>query len=729
MVALALAVFLSGGAALVYQVAWQRILLLHAGVGVYSVALITAAFLGGLGLGSQLAGRWSARLEPEEALRAFAILELAVAGFAAASPWLYYDLLYERGLWLPARGWGAGLVHFGVLAVPTTLMGMSLPFLVRSAVRSASSAPRSVGRLYGVNVLGAACGALLTPWVLIRLLGLRGAIDVGVAANAAAGLLALASRPRALVDPERPAPQHPPPGRRHPLWLWLLLYAATGFTALGLEVVWFRLIEIGVKGTAFTFGTVLALFLSGVGAGTLIATRVAAARREPLRDFLLVQGALLLWASGAVAAVVRAPADLPFLRSLVEYWSRRQGISLGWDWEPGLLAGLYVAWPLFLFAVPTLLMGVSFVLLQRAVQDDPRTSGRKVGALQAANIAGNVAGALVVGLLCLDRFGSAGTLRGFACLGVVWAVLGGVLFRRRLAFVALAAALVASAVAMPDQQALWRRLHGADAVPAWLDEDATAVIAVTQGEPARWWIWMSGRSQSSLPFGGVHTWLGALPALVHPAPRDVAIIGLGSGDTAWASGCRSETDSVTVFELSAPQRRLLERVAPLPPFRHLRRFLDDPRVRLVLDDGRNRIQRGDRLYDLIEADALLPDAAGSGNVYSLEFFEAMASRLRPGGLMCTWAPTPRVAASFARAFPHAVAFNGGEILVGSRDRIVVDPLVWQERLAAGPGDYLGHHQSARVARALRSARPLDRRALDGVDANRDLDPRDEFARP
>jgi hypothetical protein len=209
----------------------------------------------------------------------------------------------------------------------------------------------------------------------------------------------------------------------------------------------------------------------------------------------------------------------------------------------------------------------------------------------------------------------------------------------------------------------------------------------------------------------------------------VAIIGLGSGDTAWAAACRRETRRVRVFELSAPQRPLLERVAPLPGLGRLRGFLEDARIELVLDDGRNRIRREERRYDLIEADALLPDAAGSGNVYSLEFFEARAARLAPGGLMCTWSPTPRVAASFARAFPHAVAFEDGAILVGSRDRIVVDPLLWQARLDEEAGEYLGREQRGAVARALRSARPLDRGALDGIAPNRDLTPRDEFASP
>jgi len=723
------AVFLSGAAALVYQVAWQRLLLLHAGVGVYSVAVITAAFLAGLGAGSQLAAGWSSRIEPRPALRAFALIELAVAAFAAASPWLYYEVLYERGLWLASRTWSTGLVHFAALAVPTTLMGMSLPFLVRSAVRSRASAPRSIGTLYGVNVLGAACGALATPWLLIRYLDLPGAIGFGVAANVAAGLLALASRPRALAREPTVAAHWAPesPERRHSFALWLVLYATAGFTALGLEIVWFRLIDVGVKSTAFTFGTVLALFLGGTGAGSLLATRFLAGRPEPLRDFLTAQCVLLLWSAGAVTLLVRLPAELPLLRELGAYWGSRSGVPLGWEWDAGLLLKLYLALPAYLFGVPTLLMGASFVLLQRSVQDDPRTSGRKVGLLQAANIAGNAAGALIVGLWALDVLGSAGTLRGFALLGVAWAAFGAWRTRRGL-FAALGAALLVACVSVPSREALWRRLHGADAGSVWIDEDATAVVAVSGEGQDRLWVWMSGRSQSSLPFGGIHTRLGALPALVHPAPGDVAIVGLGSGDTAWAAGCREETRRVSVFELAAPQWGLLERVAPEPRMGRLRRFLADPRVTLVLDDGRNRIQREERRYDLIEADAMFPDAAGSGSVYSIEFFERMAERLTGGGIMCTWSPTSRVTASFARVFPHVVAFEDGAILVGSRDRIVVDPRLWQKRLAGGPESYLGRARAAAVARSLRTARLLASEARRG-EPNRDLAPRDEFGSP
>ena len=168
-----LAFFLSGIAALVYQVAWQRILALHTGVGIYSIAVIVASFMAGLGAGSHLGGVLSTRRTPARALRAFAFLELGIAAFGAVSCSLYYDLLYARASWLYASPLRAGVLHFLALLLPTTLMGMSLPFLVRGLLREANHAGRTVGYLYGVNTLGASLGALLTPWLLVPHVGIR----------------------------------------------------------------------------------------------------------------------------------------------------------------------------------------------------------------------------------------------------------------------------------------------------------------------------------------------------------------------------------------------------------------------------------------------------------------------------------------------------------------------------------------------------------------------------
>ncbi|HEY3120354.1 MAG TPA: fused MFS/spermidine synthase [Vicinamibacteria bacterium] len=727
-VVLAGAIFcLSGAAALVYQVAWQRILVLHSGVGVYSVAMIVAAFLAGLGIGSHAGGVLSARVSARAALAIFAALELGVGAFGASSGYIYYDLLYARAPGLYDSPIRAGVAHFLALLPPTACMGMSLPFLVRAMVRDAADASRTIGLLYALNVAGAGAGALLAPWVLIRFFGIRGAVTAASLANVtvALGAAALLSGRRSRApDTPSPAPASRPAAVG--LGLWLAVYAASGFCALALEILWFRIVDVAVKATAFTFGTVLAVYLLGLAAGTAVGVRWASRLRQPLKAFLLCQCLILVYATVAVAVLVRVPPPWPGYRWFYEYWSWYDGYLLGERWDPLAFARLYVLLPFVLYGLPTMLMGFSFVALQRAVQDDARTSGRKVGLLQAANIAGCVAGSLVVGLAGLTRLGTTGSLRLLAAVGCVFAAVGVRRFGMRTPFAMLAALLAAVAVVMPGQRRLWLRLHGADGQTALVREDASSVVAITPGDASHWSLFVNGKGLSYLPFGGMHSVLGAVPAVVHGAPHEIAIIGLGSGDTAWAAACRSETRAVVVFEVSTPQPRLLAELAARHPMPDLQGFLADPRVTVRLEDGRNALQRGPRAYDVIEADALYPQNAYSGNLYSLEFFRRCAARLKAGGLMCSWAPTGRVAATFRAAFPHVVVFRGGEVLVGSNQPIAAEPTAWMARLETAQ-PYLGATVAEDTRAALRDHRVEP--PASSAAQNRDLFPRDEFRTP
>jgi spermidine synthase len=355
---------------------------------------------------------------------------------------------------------------------------------------------------------------------------------------------------------------------------------------------------------------------------------------------------------------------------------------LGAGASPAAIALLYLALPAALFGPATVLMGFSFPILQRAVQDDPRTSGRKVGILQAANIGGCVAGSIVVGLVLLEWLGTAGTLRLLMGVGLIFAFVGARHEGPRSVFIPLGASLAALIALLPSQQALWLRLHGQKGGFALFGEDASGLVAIT-AQRAGYRMSLNGRIISSLPFGGVHTWLGVLPALIHPSPRDVALVGLGSGDTAWAVGCRPETRHVTVFEIARPQVRLLETLAagPSAPAKLLY-FLRDPRYRIMFADGRMALERQGLLYDIIEMDPLFPFGSYSGNLYSLEFFKQCATRLKPGGLVCAWAPTRRSAATFVAAFPYVLSFVDGAILVGSVDPLVIDTEAWATRLDA-----------------------------------------------
>jgi predicted membrane-bound spermidine synthase len=505
------------------------------------------------------------------------------------------------------------------------------------------------------------------------------------------------------------------------------LYALSGGCALALEILWFRVIDVGVKATAYTFGTVLAVYLAGLGAGTLAGVRAMARVRRPLQAFLVCQCLLIAYSAAALLFIATVRTDLPIYHEYARYWARNRTFVLGVDRGLADVLRLYLVWPAFLFGLPTFLMGLSFTTLQRAVQDDIRTSGRKVGMLQAANIAGNVAGSLAVGLVALSALGTTGTMRVLTAGGLVFAVTGLACYRRRWSFAALAALLVALALATPTQRDLWTRLHGLYDAGSLVEEDATSVVSVRPWIEQKSELWINGRRHSLLPYGGIHTSLGALPAVIHHAPRTVAVVGLGSGDTPWASGCRPETESVTVYEICAPLDKLLRGYqAQHPAEVNLSVFLSDPRVRLEIADGRNALARSPARYDIIEMDALHPESAYSGNLYSEEFYRLAAARLERSGIMSAWAATPRVDATFRRVFPFVLTFEDGSILLGSNQPFRVDLDAWKQRiLTTSVRAYLGPRNAAETLRALdgwRAAPP----APTSLVSNRDLFPRDEF---
>jgi hypothetical protein len=202
------------------------------------------------------------------------------------------------------------------------------------------------------------------------------------------------------------------------------------------------------------------------------------------------------------------------------------------------------------------------------------------------------------------------------------------------------------------------------------------------------------------------------------------VIGLGSGDSAWAAAARAETERLDVFEICGGQQRLLARLAAEWPLPELVALLRDPRLTLHVIDGRQALARRRAEFDVIEMDPLWPYYAGSGNLYSVEFFALAARSLRPGGIMCTWAPTPRVRATFRSVFPHVLATTrGGQVLLGSREPFD-EARPWLEAASPRLRAHLGA-QAPRVLDVLASLAPLE--AGRRMQLNRDLFPRDELA--
>jgi len=730
---------LSGFAALLYQVLWQRLLGIFSGVHIYSITVIVSAFMAGLGFGSLVGGHWSRRLSRRHAVLAFAACEILIGSFALVSVWVYYDFAVVRLSSLARYPLALPITHLLLLVFPTFLMGASLPLLSRGLVLGSAGAARTVATLYGLNTIGAGTGAIVSVWYLVGSLGIAGTIRLGSLLNLLAGIGALLISRRVTEDGEdarEEAVFAAEPATSFGLATWALLYGFSGFVALSLEILWFRALDVMIKSSPYTFGHLLGLYLVFLGLGSLAGTALVRRARRPDVAFLWGQWAISVSAAVALLVLSWLPEDAGPLRFLYRYWGREVGLQV-WEivdaLEHGLgrrglpalrqVATVYLFLPASLLAVPTFLMGLTFAFLQR------------VGLIQTANIVGSLLGSLVTGTLLL---GVLGTSRSLALLLVVGSVFGALAARRaggmRPAIPAVVSVLLA--LAIPSPQRFWARFLGASPDEMLIAEDPTGVASITlQGEEAP--MRVNGIGHSRIPFGAAHTLIGAVPSLMRSDAQDVVIIGLGMGGTAWAAGCMPNVKSIRVFEIVEPERRVLQLLNARRPVPTVANLLADPRLELRFTDGRLALRSQDARYDLIEADALEPHMAFSGNLYSREFFELCRRRLKPGGILCTYAPTARTSRTVASVFTHALELHApgaprfivaGDTELAFDREAVVRRLHSPEVQSYFDRSGMNPDVTALIEGCLRQATVRSIGGGDGGDLNSDLHPRDEFSR-
>jgi len=714
--------FASGAAALIYQSGWQRILTLHAGMDLYSVTTVIAAFMAGLGLGNLLGGGLADRVDARASVLLYALMELFVGAFGALSVQVL-QYLYPRLSSLISTTPRQFAFHFALLLIPTTMMGTTLPLLARGIVaRSAEIAP-SVGRLYGVNTLGAAVGAfaMAGPWILGRL-GLQGAIGIAAGLNVAAGLLALrlaTIRNSAAAPAKSPSGGDDSPGDASHLKsgfaVWATIYGLTGFAALGLEVAWFRLLNVVGRSTTYTFSRLLFVYLVGLGLGSLLGGRLARRLTRPARTFLLLQAAI------GLAALVG-----PLL--VTAYFEHAGGKRRVFPRD--VLAPLVVLLP------PTVLMGVCFPIMNRVVSNRLDTLGRRTGALLCANTLGCVLGTLATGFFFLRVYGTAATLRllaGVLCALAAAALLaeGGRVVGR---VVGLAGGFGVLAWLLPTGVAFWAPLHGAPPKQMTTREDGSCVLGLFEERPQFFGLYISGMRQNAVPFDDFHVRLGAVPALIHPAPRRALVIGLGMGSTPHGLAVDPRVEHATCVEICAGELALLDSLYR-KGMRELEPLISSPRLDYRFEDGRKYLLDSAERFDLVITDTLLPLSPFSGSLYSREFYQLVSSRLRVNGMFAQWVPSRRILETAASVFPFVFVIEdpaspaSTRFLVASNRPIKLDRNALLERNRGVDRSTLPAETRRELeeflARAI--ATQVVGRDFAPNELNTDLFPRDEFS--
>jgi spermidine synthase len=721
---LVLAAFvLSGAAGLIHELAWARLFRLVMGNTTQAIAAVMSVFMAGLALGSLVGGRVIDRRQ--DPLRVFAILEAAVGAYCLVLPWLIaattpiFRAAYARWSDAPAV---MTLVRLAVAAAlllpPATMMGASLPILTRWFAPARDLVGRSAGRLYGFNTLGAVLGVAAAGFWLIPNFGVRLTIVVGALVNllvaaagywlhrqaADAGMTATAPVPAPSRHKRRNAHRAPPLAVTPAIAIVLLVgYGLSGMAAMTYELAWTRTLSLLIGSSVYAFALMLMAFVLGLAAGSLAFARRVTRVRDPLRTLAGLQAGVALSSLLVVPLLGALPVFVTeLIAGNIESFWRLQAVEF--------------ALVLAITLVPTLLMGAMFPLVTHALANSRHGAGRSVGGAYGANTIGAIAGSLLGGYALIPALGIQRTIFAAAAastaVGCAWLLASSrTPWFARLAGAATAIGVAAAAmVAIPpwdparmsfgpfvqaatlppaealSEIALQKRLAATETI--FYDEGLAATVAVKRSPSGAMMLLTNGQIEASSRGGESQQLLLAhIPLLLHPHPQDALVIGLASGMTL-AAAARHPLRSIDCVELSTG---VVEATRLFREANH--DVLDDPRVRLIIGDGRNHVALTDRRYDVIISQPSDPATAGVADLFTREFFAHCRARLNDRGVLCVWFKGSTidvdvfrsVVRTFAAAFDDVTVWSATDfteyMLVGARGELAIDHGELARRLA------------------------------------------------
>ena len=633
----------SGCAALIYEIVWFQLLELVIGSSAVSIGVLLGTFMGGMCLGSLILPRIvSPRRHP---LRVYAALEAGIG----VSGMLLLLIVPSIGRLYTAWG-GEGVTGFllrGAVAAlcllpPTLAMGATLPAVARW-VETTPEGISWLGFFYAGNIAGAVCGSLLAGFYLLRVYDMAIATYAAASMNATVAVLAviLATQYDHRTYPEAEAwsgsanngTEAVAPSAK-PVYLAIAL---SGFCALCGEVIWTRQLALLFGATVYTFSLILAVFLTGLGIGSVTGSVMSKAIHPRIA---------LGWCQLLIVAAIAWTAHE--LGVSLPYWPINPAISasIGMNFKLDLVRAIWAVLP------PAILWGASFPLALAAVSTRGRDAGRLVGGTYAANTIGAVGGALTASLLLVAWIGSQRTQQ----IMMIVSALAGLLVLVPLVTVRpkadrtvmdlairvlgpLAAAAILTVFLIRGVPPISGMLvaHGRFAATLlgqagdiiYVGEGLQSSIAVSRLPNGKLGYHNAGKIQaSSAPEDmRLQRMLGHLTTLVPGHPSSVLVIGCGAGVTAGAVSINPLVAQVTIAEIEPLVPRVVSTYFSAQNYDVVR----SPKVHIHIDDARHFLLTTRERFDAITSDPLDPWVKGAATLYTKEFFEAARDHLNPGG--------------------------------------------------------------------------------------------------
>jgi spermidine synthase len=665
--------FFSGFPALLYQIVWQRALFTLYGVNIQSVTMVVTAFMVGLGLGS-LVGGWISR-QKVPLLLVFGLAEIAISLYGIVSLHIFHwAAIYTAGV-PPLQ---TGLIAFVLVAVPTMLMGSTLPLLVAYTVRMSGNVGTSVGALYAVNTLGSAAACFLAGFFIMRHMGESGSVRLAAVMNAGVGVIVLgwyaakrsrgvakqfaaaaASGPAETVSrPAAPAPVHESSSPLLNFPLAMVTVAVAGFIALAYEILWYRLFSFTTAGMAKSFAYLLGAYLVGIALGSLLAERLCQQRVSQHLFFRLM--AVFVLFSNILGFMVA-----PLLADIVTLFPYTRVLPL-----IGLAAGA---------------LGVTFPLICHVSIRPDEDSGARLSYLYLSNIIGSALGSYIVGFVLMDYLNIRQISILLALLGIGLAMaltIPAGLAKSRLTAALAGSLVVAVAIVLSAPQlyyGLYERLlfkHAFMPETAFIQtsETRSGVINVAGDNTVFGGGIYDGRYNIDLVHDVNGIFRAYFASCMHPDPKEVLMVGFSSGSWAEVIANNPHLKSMTIVEINPGYLDLLT----LHPAEAA--VLRNPKVKIVIDDGRRWLIRNpDRKFDMIIMNTSYNWRAHISNLLSVDFLHIVRKHLSPGGIhYYNTTSSEEVQATGVSVFPYGLRVANFMML--SDSPIVVNKDRWRDEL-------------------------------------------------
>lgn len=686
----------SGAAALIYQVLWMRHLSLFFGSDVFAAAITLSVFMGGLSIGSFVAGAFGDRLR--NPLIVYGGIEILIAIFAlffrdilfgledayrtvyrssfAADPFLY-------------QGFRIVAATLTLLA-PTLLMGATLPLIIRQFASRMNELGRRAGYFYAANTLGALIGTFLAGFILLPLIGIQASTLVTASANGLIGvtaiLIGVALHGRGGVsrtsETSSEAASEAPGAQSSSARAAAVAIFISGLAALALEVVWVRILVQSFSATVYAFTIMLCCFLAGIYWGSIKTAQRIDDDDAPL--FLFIR--LELFLAGSVALL---PVFIFFAPSLFGALTWGLTTVMQGNFAFASIAAQFIVAGIFII-VPTSLLGATFPVAVKSFTGNIQRRAHGTGSIYAANTAGAIIGALLGGFVLLPTFGSRWSLEVIAALFLLAAVYMGWSNRKTMArmmgvrHIAVPGVMITAGVGvtlfLPVQIVANYNLQNNTAPESiYHGEGVAHTIDIVRSAKGHTIMMVNGNIEADTSLiQRRHFILKAhLPTLLHGDAKKIGVVGLGLGITTAALLRNPMVENVHVIELS-PKMVEAHRLNPALTGG----ILDNPKLTLTIDDGRNFMTMTDAKFDVVTADPIHPRITGVGYLYTREYYESLKSRLRPGGLVLQWMPMYNISKrsfdvalrTFAKTFPNASFWyvRGHGLMVGTQGPLRLD---------------------------------------------------------